>query len=137
MGQITRSGAVVLIQSGDAAISGALASGALAAIEARGDAGRLNDEQRQAVEAEIDRQAIRRGMESADVQRALLRVAVNNTKTAEDYAMMRFDAEVAYGEPVDYPTTLERIAEKALAIYGMFVLAASAAFHAQDKILEG
>lgn len=135
MRQIERRGTVMVIRSGDKAISGALASGALTVIEARGSAERLNEAQRQTVEAEIDRQAIKRGIESAAVQRALLRVAVGNNKTDDDYAMMRFRAEVEWGEPVDYPTPLERIAEKALTIYAMFVLAVSAAFHAQDKLL--
>ena len=137
MGQVTRHGAVMVIQAGDAAISGALASGALAAIEARGRAARLNDEQRQAVEAEIDRQAIRRDMQGDAVQRALLRVAVNNTKTAEDYAAMASRAEIEWGEPVDYPTPLERFADAALALVAMVICGLSAAYHAQDKLLEG
>lgn len=153
MGQVTRHGAVMVIQSGDTAISGALASGALAAIEARrgerplstaprGAAtfpigGRLGEAERQAVEAEIDRQAIRRDMEGDAVQRALLRVAVNNTKTAEDYAAMTSRAEIEWGEPVDYPTPLERFADAVLALYAMVICGLSAAYHAQDKMLEG
>ena len=137
MGQVTRHGAVMVIQSGDTAISGALASGALAAIEARERAARLSDEQRRTVEAEIDRQAIRRDMEGDAVQRALLRVAVNNTKTAEDYAAMTSRAEIEWGEPVDYPTPLERFAEAVLALYAMVICGLSAAYHAQDKLLEG
>ena len=137
MGQVTRHGAVMVIQSGDTAISGALASGALAAIEARERAARLSDEQRRTVEAEIDRQAIRRDMEVDAVQRALLRVAVNNTKTAEDYAAMTSRAEIEWGEPVDYPTPLERFADAVLALYAMVICGLSAAYHAQDKLLEG
>jgi hypothetical protein len=131
MGQITRGGAVVLIQAGDAAISGALASGALAAIEARGG---LTEGQRKTVEAEIDRQAIQRDM---SVDRHLLRVAVGNTKTAEDYASRCCQAGIDYGESVYFPTPLERIATAALKIYAMFVCAVSTAYHAQDKLMEG
>lgn len=129
MGQITRGGAVVLIQAGDAAISGALASGALAAIEAREG---LTEGQRQTVEAEIDRQAIQRGV---SVDRHLLRVAVGNHKTAEDYADMMLAARREYGTQTPRPSRLARVLDRAIDIYGMFVYAVSEAFRAQDKVL--
>jgi hypothetical protein len=64
-------------------------------------------------------------------------VAVGNTKGAKDYAMMRFEAEMAYGESVDNPSPLRRLFDKALGIYGLFVCAVSGAFKAQDKVLGG
>ena len=130
-----RRGAVVLLQAGDPEIAGALAAGMM---EGRG--ARLNAEQIKAVEAEIDRQAIEAYIHQGsrtNVNRALLRVAVGNHKTAEDYAQMRFDAEVAYGEPVDFPSPMRRALDRALAIYAMFVEAVSVAYHAQDKVLGG
>ena len=171
----TRRGAVMLIQAGDAEISGALAAGALAAIEARGDGRgdpfrrcappspegeRLTKDQRCVVEAEIDRLSILEGLraqaQAAELQdapetrdrqsiarargeqaiaRDLLHVAVGNHKTAEDYAVMRCQAEIDWGEPVDYPTPLERLLDKALGIYGLVVCAVAAAYHAQDRLL--
>ena len=61
---------VVLKLYGDAQIAGAIADGMTRA---------MPQEQMEVVEAEIDRQRI---------QRSLLRVAVNNTKTPQDYACM-------------------------------------------------
>lgn len=125
-------GTVLVIQTGDAQIVEALTDGIMA-----GRAARLSAEKIRAVEAEIDRQAIRRDMEGDAVQRALLRVAVNNTKTAEDYAAMTSRAEIEWGEPVDYPTPLERFADAVLALYAMVICGLSAVYHAQDKLLEG
>lgn len=153
----TRRGAVVLLQAGDPEIAGALAAGVMEgraaqrrddlsgpcratshdAGETRTGAGRLTEEQRRVVEAEIDRQAIEEYIHQTAVDRALLRVAVGNHKTADDYAMMRFEAEVEYGEPVDYPSPLRRAANAALAIYAMFVEAVATAYRAQDKVLGG
>ena len=162
MEQVTRRGAVMVIRAGDAEISGALASGALAAIEARERQDVLTEGQRRVVEAEIDRLSILEGLraqaqaaklqdapETRDrqsiarergeqaIERDLLHVAVGNHKTAEDYAVMRCQAEIEWGEPVDDPTPLERVLDKALGIYGLFVTAVAAAYHAQDKLLEG
>ena len=132
MGEIKRRGAVMLLQAGDKQIVEALTDGIMA-----GRAARLEATQIENVEEEIDRQAIRRDMEGDAVQRALLRVAVNNTKTAEDYAAMTSRAEIEWGEPVDYPTPLERFADAVLALYAMVICGLSAAYHAQDKLLEG
>ena len=121
MGEIKRRGAVMLLQAGDKQIVEALTDGIMA-----GRAARLEAAQIEAVEAEIDRQ---------EVQRALLRVAVGNTKGAKDYAMMRFEAEMAYGESVDNPSLLRRLFDKALGIYGLFVYALHSANRAQGKVL--
>lgn len=146
----SKRGVAMILQAGDPEISGAIAEGIMTARGAgAGDlirpaaratfpnGGRLTVEQIETVEAEIDRQAIRRDMQSDAVQRALLRVAVNNTKTAEDYAAMTSRAEIEWGEPVDYPTPLERFADAALALYAMVICGLSAAYHAQDKVLGG
>ena len=98
--------------------------------------GRLSEEQRRAVEAEIDRQAIAEGMNRRSVNKALLRVAVGNHKTAEDYQQMLFDAEVAYGESVYEPTPMQQLKEKALIVDAMFVEAVATAYRAQDRVLE-
>ena len=149
----TRRGVVVLIQAGDPEICEPIKSGMLAGREkARGDkgphpsalraatfptggrllesaatGGRLLEDQRRVVSAEMDRQAIREG----------LREAVGNTKTPADYAAMRCRAEIEWGEPVDYPTPLERFGDGLLAAYAMVICGLSAAFHAQDHILGG
>lgn len=134
----------MIIRRGDPEISAALAEGALAGMAARAALpGGLPEGQRQAVEAEIDRQYIAgdmaggQGVDRARVSRALLKVAVNNTKRAEDYAMMRFDAEVQYGEPVDYPTPLRRLGDGLLTVYAMIVYAVASAFRAQNRVLGG
>ena len=116
-------GAVLVIQAGDEQIVEALTDGIMA-----GRAARLEAAQIETVQAEIDRQ---------EVQRALLRVAVGNTKSAKDYAMMRFEAEMAYGESVDNPSPLRRLFDKALGIYGLFVYALHSANRAQEKVLGG
>lgn len=144
-----RYGAVMVLQAGAPEIAGALAEGIMkgrAATAAAGTSsgpaghlpqrGRLFEGERRVVEAEIDRQAICEGVNAPNVDRALLRVAVGNHKTPEDYANMRFQAEMAYGEPVDEPTPLRRALDKALVIYAMFVEAVAGAYRAQDKVLE-
>lgn len=122
----SKRGVVMLLQAGDTEITGAIAEGILAARSARAEA--LTPEQIGTVEAEIDRQ---------EIERALLRVAVGNSKTAEDYAMMRFEADVEYGESLIEPGWWNRIADKALGIYGLFVCAVAGAFRAQDRVLGG
>lgn len=121
-------GAVLLIQAGDPAISGALMDGVMA-----GRAARLDAEQIKTVEAEIDRQAIKQGVNRPAVQRSLLRVAVGNTKTAAEYAQLLFEAEVAYGESVYEPTRLQRALDKAMVIYAMFVEAVSSAHRGHGR----
>ena len=139
----TRRGVVVLIQAGDPEICEPIKSGMLAGREkARGDrrphpsalraatfptGGRLLEDQRRVVAAEMDRQAIREG----------LREAVGNTKTPADYAAMRCRAEIEWGEPVDYPSPLQKLGDGLLAAYAMVICGLSAAFHAQDHILGG
>ena len=69
---------VVLKLYGDREIAGAIADGMIRA---------LPQEQIEVVQAEIDRQHI---------QRSLLRVAVNNTRTPEDYACLTAKARWDY-----------------------------------------
>lgn len=131
----SKRGVVMLLQAGDPEITGAIAEGIMAA---RGEgAEALTREQIETVEAEIDRQAIEEAMNRPQVQRSLLRVAVGNSKTKEDYAMLRFEADMEYGESLYEPGWWDKIADKALGIYGLFVCALSGAFKAQDKVLGG
>ena len=107
-------GAVVLIQAGDPEISGAIAEGIMQARATAQDAGVLTGERR--------RQVAR-----------LVKVAVGNTLTAEDYMILRAAAEQDYAEHVRGP--LARLLDRAIDIYGLFVYAVSEAFRAQEKVL--
>lgn len=118
MSEIKR-GAVVLIQAGDPEISGAIAEGIMAGREDR-----LTREQVETVQAEIDRQAVAQ----------LVKVAVGNTRGAQDYLILRAAAEQDYGEDERGP--LGRLLDRAIGIYGLFVYAIAEAFKAQDKVLE-
>ena len=141
----TRRGYVVLIRHGDPEISAGIAEGMMKATlsapaggdpirpcgellqggEARGRRDGLTEEQVEVVEAEIDRQRI---------QRALLRVAVGNTNTAEDYAAMLTKARGDYAV-TRRPGPLGRLGEQLLKLYALAVLAVSAAYRAQDLVL--
>ena len=147
----SKRGVVMLLQAGDPEITGAIAEGIMAgrSVAAPGTSsvtalpchlpqrGRLNAEQIETVEAEIDRQAIEEAMNRPQVQRSLLRVAVGNSKTKEDYAMLSFEAEMDYGENLYEPGWWDKIADKALGIYGLFVYALHNVNRAQDKVLGG
>ena len=125
---MNKRGYVVLIQGGDAEISGAIADGMRRANEGRGTISSVTPpplEQVEVVEAEIDRQRI---------QRALLRVAVGNTNTAEDYAAMLTKARGDYAV-TRRPGPLGRLGEQLLKLYALAVLAVSAAYRAQDLVL--
>ena len=116
----TRRGYVVMIQGGDRAIAGAIADGMRQATEERGTTSSVTApplEHVEVVEAEIDRQRI---------QRALLRVAVGNTNTAEDYANMLTKARGDYAVH-RRPGPLK--------VYALAVLACNAAYRAQDLVL--
>ena len=119
-----RRGYVVLIRGGDPEISGAIADGIM-----RGKALGATEppplEHVEVVEAEIDRQHI---------QRALLRVAVGNTNTAEDYRNMMTKARGDYA--VDRRRgPLRKVGEQLLKVYALAVLGVSAAYRAQDLVL--
>lgn len=131
----SKRGVVMLIQAGDPEITGAITEGIMTARGA--EAGRLTREQIETVEAEIDRQAIEKAMNRPQVQRSLLRVAVGNSKTSEDYAMLRFEADMKWGESLYEPGWWDRIADKALGIYGLFVWALAGAYKSQDRVLGG
>ena len=111
----------MLIQGGDRAIAGAIADGMRRAREAAPPP----LEHVEVVEAEIDRQRI---------QRALLRVAVGNTNTAEDYANMLTKARGDYAVH-NRPGPLRKVGEWLLSVYALAVLACSAAYRAQDVVL--
>lgn len=142
----TRRGYVVLIRHGDPEISAGIAEGMMRAREQGNDGDLIRQrcalppsptgegmgkatppplEHVEVVEAEIDRQRI---------QRALLRVAVGNHNTAEDYRNMMTKARG------DYAVTrrtgpLGRLGEQLLKLYALAVLAVSAAYRAQDLVL--
>ena len=91
--------AIVIKTVGDPEMAEAIESGIRAGTE---DARRavLTHDQIEVVEAEIDRQHI---------LEALVRVAVGNTKTAEDYAMMETRARADYAEDDGRPAWLRRM----------------------------
>ena len=142
-----RRGYVVLIRHGDPEISGGIAEGIMRAREqgndgdlirqrsalppsptgeGRGDEAPPPREQVEVVEAEIDRQRI---------QRALLRVAVGNTNTAEDYANMTTKARGDYGIDARPRGPLRRLGAALLGAYALIVLGIAAAYRAQDIVL--
>ena len=114
-----RRGTVVLMQSGDREITGAIAEGMLAARE-------LTAEQIGVVEAEIDRQ---------HVEASLLRVAVNNFKTPEDYRLMTIKLRGDCARYFRPPGTLRRLGRRILGLYGLLVYALAMAYRSQDRLL--
>ena len=154
----TRRGVVMVIRRGDPEIAAAIEAGIVEArgttgdtssapfggtfpsrgrlLEGRGtseprgrlleDGGRLSREEIEVVSAEIDRQKI-----LAD----LVRVAVNNTNTPEDYQIMAVKARGDYGKYSRPAGPLRRLARKLLGVYGLTVLAIAAAYRAQDRVL--
>lgn len=125
MNEIKR--AIVVVKAGRPDFAEAMASGIMTAKSRR-----LTDAEREAVEAEIDRQKIH-----ASLQRSLLRVAVGNTKTADDYAAMRCDAEIEYGAPLYEDGPLRRAARKLMGVYGLLLVGIASAYKAQEKVLRG
>ena len=136
-----RRGYVVLIRGGDPEISGGIVDGIMKArgdtssgaarhlpIEGKalGETESMTGEQVEVVEAEIDRQRI---------QRALLRVAVGNTNTAEDYANMTTKARGDYAVDARRPGPLRRLGAFLLGAYALIVLGLVAAYRAQDRVL--
>lgn len=117
-----RRGTVVLLHSGDAEITGAIAQGMLEARAARP----LPPEQIEVVKAEVDRQKI---------MLSLLRVAVNNDKTAEDYRQMVTKARGDYGRYYRHPGPVRRFGQKLMGLYGLVVYAVSLAHRAQERVL--
>ena len=143
-----RRGAVILIRRGDPEISGAIAEGmakgmgtphpALRATfpsrgrlegdrpEGEGFGDRLNGEQIEVVEAEIDRQRIVAG---------LLRVATRNTKTQEDYDMLMIRARCEIQRYERPAGPLRRLGRRILGLYGLLCYGISLAYRQQDRIL--
>lgn len=118
-----RRATVMLIQRGDAEISGAIAEGMLAA-RAR-EVRPLEPEQIEVVQAEIDRQHI---------VRSLARVAVNNTKTAEDYDNMTTKARGMYATPA-HSGALWRLLDHLFTGYALICYAIGEAYDAQRRVL--
>ena len=78
------------------------------------------------VEAEIDRQRI---------QAALLRVAVNNHKTPEDYRQMIIKARGDYAVDTREPGPLRRFGRWLVGWHALLMLALRRAYEAQDIVL--
>ena len=118
--------AIVIKTYGDPEIAEALRDGIRAGTE---DARRaeLTHDQIEVVEAEIDRQHI---------LEELVRVAVGNTKTAEDYALMVTKSRADHAIDDGRPAWLRRMADRALGLYGLAVMALASAYRAQDIVLE-
>ena len=88
----------------------------------------LPSEQVETVEAEIDRQRI---------QRALLRVAVGNHKSNEDYDAMITKARGDYGRAPGREGPMRRVGDALLGLYGLMVYGIARAYRAQDALLGG
>lgn len=108
--------ALVIVKAGDPRIADAVERGIRA-----GKTPRLTREQAEVVSAEIDRQHIAR----------LVRVAVGNDRTPEDYARLVTKARGDYGTPA----RPGRIGRWLLQGYALVVVALAAACRAQDKVL--
>ena len=114
MGDVRR-GYALLLTAGDTEIAGALAEGAAKGREdsisqASPMVRALPPEQRQVVEAEMDRQRIARA----------LRIAMHREPV--DYEGMAFDAELLYGVRPYEPGALHWIGEKLLVGYALVVM---------------
>lgn len=135
-----RRGTVILIQSGDPEISGAIAGGMMAgrgtvgtsSVSAFGAAtfpngGRLLEpEVIEVVEAEIDRQ---------EINLHLLRVSVGNNKTAEDYADLVTKARGDYARYSRPAGPVRRLGRRLLAIYGLLCYGVARAYRSQERLL--
>ena len=127
-----RRGMVILLQGGDPEISGALAEGVMRgrgcpidlaplghfppAVGKHGEARPLESDQIEVVQAEIDRQHI---------VASLVRVAVGNDKTAEDYGHLVTKARGDYGRYSRPPGPARRVLRRLLGVYGLAVYVVS------------
>lgn len=117
-------GAVILLQRGDPEISGAIAQGMLAA---RTETPRqLPREQVEIVEAEMDRQRI---------VASLVRVAVGNDKTPEDYSLMMTKVRGDCARYRRAPGPVGRALRRLLGWYGLLCWAVAGAYHSQERLL--
>ena len=114
--------AVVIMKAGDPEIAGAIEDGMRTAMAKKAEV--PEHEIIRTVEAEMERQ--RRA-------RKLVRVAVGNTKTDEDYELLITRARAEYG--ASGPAT--RIGRWMLGLYGLAVEGIARAYRAQDMVLGG
>lgn len=120
---------VMIVQRGDGRIAGAITEGILTAraeMAGRSEPAALPVDQIEIVEAEIDRQHI---------MRALVRVAVGNHKTAEDYRYMTTRAAGLYGERRRGP--LRRLGDRLLIGWAMLCYGIAEIYGAQRHVLGG
>lgn len=134
-----RRGTVIMLQSGDPEISGAIAGGMMAGrgtgttsseppmaahLPLKGKA--LEPEVIEVVEAEIDRQ---------EINMHLLRVSVGNHKTAEDYADLVTKARGDYARYSRPAGPVRRLGRRLLAIYGLLCYGVAMAYRSQERVL--
>lgn len=132
-----RRGTVIVIRRGDPEITEAIARGVLEGTTSYGPAGNHPiegkalggpaEERIEIVSAAADRRRVM----------ALVRVAVGNTKTAEDYTMMTVKARGDYMRYARAPGPVRRIGRRIMAAYGMMVYGIARAYRAQDRVLGG
>jgi len=120
-GSDARRAAVILIQRGDAELSGAIARGLL-----EGKAGRVEPGER--LEAVC--------VEASDAVKLarLVKVAVGNDKTPEDYRIMLTKARALYGTGGEH-SPLRAVTGRLLLGWARICLEVRRAYRAQDKVL--
>ena len=113
--------AVVIKTMGDQKIGGAIEAGIRAGMAARP----LAPEERRIVEAEMNEQRVRQ----------LVRVAVGNTNTPEDYDMMTAAARADYGTRRAEPGPFGKAARWMLGVYGLLCWGIAEAYRKQEIVL--
>ena len=83
-------------------------------------------EQVEVVQAEMDRQ---------NIERLLLRVAVGNDKTAEDYRLLTAKARADYSDEWRIPEGLRKVGRALLGLYGLIVYIVAGAYRSQSLVL--
>lgn len=124
---VVRQGGAVTIRQGDPQIGGAIQRALEPPRDKKPTGKPLTPEQVEVVRAELDRQHI---------QRSLLRVAVGNSRTPEEYTDLVIKARGDYGEFSRPPGPLRRVGRRLISIYGLLVYLVHAAHRAQDHLLK-
>lgn len=122
-----RRATVVLLQRGDPQIAGAIADGMLAARAAGNELPEEHAGALEIVSGEMDPERRR-------VLTHLVRVAVGNTLTPEDYARMTRSARRKYGAGKP-PGALRRLGRQLSALYALLVYGLIWAYRQQDRVL--
>ena len=128
--------AVILIQRGDPEIAGAIAEGMMAARGnslSHGGAVTAPSGREPLGEAE-GVEIVSAGADRQKIVAHLVRVAVGNTKTPEDYEIMMIEAEGLYHRS-RMPGPLRVFAGKLLLGWALICLGVRRAYRAQDRVL--